>query len=145
MQLRPPTRPPLPSRARSAALAGTALDPLVRATTCRTLTYAGEAWGSTSIGILRCSTGGAAKRLDGIDVFHDFEWLDEFPDERTPFVNGQCLAKRVRDHCPQGKTPALLLTVRDDVDEGALDAGAYYVVVVNLTRYLATEQAASTV
>lgn len=32
VQLRPPTRPPLPSRARSAALAGTALDPLLRAT-----------------------------------------------------------------------------------------------------------------
>jgi hypothetical protein len=32
VQLRPPTRPPLPSRARSAALAGTALDLLVRAT-----------------------------------------------------------------------------------------------------------------
>ena len=32
VQLRPPTRPPLPSRARSAALAGTALDLLVRST-----------------------------------------------------------------------------------------------------------------
>lgn len=32
VQLRPPTRPPLPSRARSAALAGTALDLLLRAT-----------------------------------------------------------------------------------------------------------------
>ena len=32
VQLRPPTRPPLPSRARSAALAGIALDLLLRAT-----------------------------------------------------------------------------------------------------------------
>lgn len=79
---------------------------------------------------------GAARHLCGIDVFHDFEWLDEFPDERTHFRNGQRLAERVRSDCPAGKSPALLLTLRHGVEEGAREAGDYYVLVVNLHSYL---------
>lgn len=48
---------------------------------------------------------GAEERLCGIDVFHEFDWLDVFPDERTQFKNGKCLAKFVKERCPRGKTP----------------------------------------
>jgi hypothetical protein len=51
------------------------------------------------------------------------------------------LAARVMEDCPSGKTPALLLTVRDDVDEGARVMGSYYVLVVNLPRYLESADA----
>jgi hypothetical protein len=84
---------------------------------------------------------GATERLCGIDVFHDFEWLDVFPDERTQFRNGQRLAKHVRDDCPPGKTPALLLTLRDEPEEGGRVAGPHYVLVVNLRNYLARADA----
>jgi hypothetical protein len=84
---------------------------------------------------------GAATRLAGIDVYHDFDWLDLFRDERTQFRNGQCLARRVLADCPEGKAPALLLTDRDEVEEGARTTGSHYVVVLNLPRYLELAEA----
>jgi hypothetical protein len=81
---------------------------------------------------------GARQRLRGIDVFYDFPWTKHFRDERAQFVNGQCLADQVIEDCPDGKQPALLLTARDDVDEGAHQAERSYVMVVNLPRYLAS-------
>lgn len=84
---------------------------------------------------------GGATRLGGIDVYHDFEWLSVFPDSRAQFRNGQCLATRVKDDCPEGKTPALLLTDRDDVKERAVETDSHYVLILNLPRYLETAQA----
>lgn len=79
---------------------------------------------------------GAATRLAGIDVYHEFDWRDFFPDERAQFRNGQCLARRILRDCPEGKAPALLLTDRDDIEEGARQTASHYVVVLNLPRYL---------
>ena len=56
---------------------------------------------------------GAPTNLDYVHVFHDFDWLDVFPDNRAQFRNGKCLAQHVREECPEGKTPALLLTDQD--------------------------------
>jgi hypothetical protein len=39
------------------------------------------------------------------------------------------------EDCPEGKRPALLLTDREDVDEGARITPRSYVVVVNLPHY----------
>ncbi|MHB8394397.1 MAG: Shedu anti-phage system protein SduA domain-containing protein [Candidatus Dormibacteria bacterium] len=86
---------------------------------------------------------GGATRLDGIDVYYDFDWHSFFNDERAQFRNGQCLAKRVRESCPEGKTPALLLTGRDDIDEGHRLTELHYVFVLNLPRYLRTTPDAS--
>jgi hypothetical protein len=80
---------------------------------------------------------GSPTRLDGVDIYFDFEWLDVFSDGRAQFRNGQCLAQLVRNDCPQGKVPALLLTTRDDVEERSIETDSRFVVVLNLPRYLA--------
>jgi hypothetical protein len=67
---------------------------------------------------LRSRRGGAV-RLAGIRVYYEFRWLDLMPDRRMQFRNGQCLAERVRKDCPEGRIPALLLTEREEVEEGA--------------------------
>ncbi len=79
---------------------------------------------------------GAPTNLGGIDVFCDFDWMAVVGNERTQFHNGQCLARRVLKECPEGLTPALLLTTRDEVEERSLESDGFYVVVVNLPRYL---------
>jgi hypothetical protein len=79
---------------------------------------------------------GAPTNLLGIDVFFDFDWLEVVGHSQIQFRNGQCLARRVRKECPDGKEPALLLTNRDDVEEKSFESDAFYVVVVNLSHYL---------
>jgi hypothetical protein len=82
---------------------------------------------------------GAEERLCGIDVFHEFGWLDVFPDERTQFKNGKALAKFVKNKCPPGKTPALLLTLREDVKQGFEQTENFAVFVVNIGEYRTSE------
>lgn len=84
---------------------------------------------------------GSPNRLDGIDIYYDFEWLEVFPDERAQFRNGKCMALLIREECPEGKTPALLLTTRDDIEEQTVETDSEYVVVLNLPRYLANATA----
>lgn len=79
---------------------------------------------------------GAATRLAGIDVLYEFKWGELFQDERAQFRNGQCLANRIREDCPQDKIPTLLLTDRDDEAERSFETPTRYVVVLNLPRYL---------
>src|SRR5437762_8824677 len=61
---------------------------------------------------------GSETRLAGVDVYYEFKWRDVFPSERAQFKNGQCLAELVRDLCPPGKRPALLLTLREGLEQG---------------------------
>ncbi len=84
---------------------------------------------------------GGRVRLAGIRVYYEFPWLDLMPDRRMQFRNGQCLAERVREECPKGRKPALLLTDRGDVEEGARVTASFYVVVLNLPRYLEQAEA----
>ncbi|HSS03707.1 MAG TPA: Shedu immune nuclease family protein [Solirubrobacterales bacterium] len=79
---------------------------------------------------------GAPTNLLGIDVFFDFDWLEVVGHSQAQFHFGQCLARRVCKECPEGKVPALLLTDRDDFNREASDDSEFYVVVVNLPRYL---------
>jgi hypothetical protein len=72
-------------------------------------------------------------------VFYEFEWRDVFPDERTQFKNGKSLAKFVKEKCPPGKIPALLLTLRDGVRQGLRQTDRFSVFVVNLAEYRAAE------
>jgi hypothetical protein len=51
------------------------------------------------------------------------------------------LATRVKDDCPAGKTPALLLTDRDEIKERAVETDSDYVLVLNLPRYLKIAEA----
>lgn len=80
---------------------------------------------------------GSPKRLDGIDLFYEFEWYDLFPDWRAQFKNRLSLARLVRADCPDGKTPALLLTARE-VEERIIESPTKFVAVINLPRYLST-------
>lgn len=82
---------------------------------------------------------GAEERLCRIDVFHEFRWRDVFPDERTQFKNGKSLAKFVQEKCSPGKTPALLLTLRDEVRQGLRQTDRFSLFVVNLAGYRAAE------
>ncbi|HEY1775891.1 MAG TPA: Shedu anti-phage system protein SduA domain-containing protein [Solirubrobacteraceae bacterium] len=82
---------------------------------------------------------GAEDRLCGIDVFHDFDWRSVFSDERTQFRNGKCLAKLVQDRCPTGKTPALLLTLRDGERQGLRQTDNFAVFVVHLAEYRSSD------
>jgi hypothetical protein len=86
---------------------------------------------------------GSPTRLDGIDVYYDFAWGEHFPDRRAQFRNGQCLAQRVREECPDGKTPALLLTDLENAREGCVETATHSVFVLNLPRYKQTEPDAS--
>ncbi len=78
---------------------------------------------------------GASERLCGIRVFHDFAWLDVFPDERTQFKHGKDLARTVIQECPTTHTPALLLTQRNDVEEGFRLTDTHLLFVVNIDDY----------
>lgn len=80
---------------------------------------------------------GSQVRLCGIEIYYDFRWYDFFPDERAQFKHGQCLAQLALRDCPPDKTPALLLTVRDDVPEEPLSTDTHFFVIVNFPRYLA--------
>lgn len=88
---------------------------------------------------------GSPKRLDGLDIYYDFNWMNYFPDGRAQFKNGQCLARLARGDCPPGKAPALLLTDQPDIEEKPIETDSHFAVVVNLPRYLqqATADAAA--
>ena len=86
---------------------------------------------------------GGAKRLGGINVFHDFPWLDVFTDERTQFRNGKCLAAFVKQKCPADKTPALLLTRDSEVVQGIRQTDNFWVYVVNIDEYRGAESDAA--
>lgn len=81
---------------------------------------------------------GARKRLLGITVYYDFRWLDLFKDGRTQFKNGLSLARLVQELRPPNKRPALLLTVDDTAEEGAIETDQEYVLVVRIRHYLAS-------
>ncbi len=79
---------------------------------------------------------GAAFRLCGIEVFHDFVWTDIFRNKRTQFRNGQRLARLIMKSCPEGKTPALLLTRKHDANQGLRTTDNYHITIVNIDQYL---------
>jgi hypothetical protein len=79
---------------------------------------------------------GSPQRLAGLTVYYDFRWRDRFPDRRTQFRNGQSLARLIRAECPEGKTPALLLTLDALADEAPILTDDEYIAVVRLDEYL---------
>lgn len=79
---------------------------------------------------------GSPKRLNGVKIYYDFDWREIFPSRRRAFRGGQSLTRLVKDDCPDGLTPVLLLTIRDGVEEEAFETDTEYVVVVAVKRYL---------
>lgn len=79
---------------------------------------------------------GALENMCGIRIFHDFVWADVFRHKKAQFRNGKCLAKLVRDSCPDSKKPALLLTRKKDVMQGRKNGPEYCVTIVNIDEYL---------
>lgn len=80
---------------------------------------------------------GSPTRLTGLRVYYDFKWKTVFRHNRRTFRHGQDLAKTVRNGCPAGKTPCLLLTTNDDMEDGPLYTNDNnYVFVMRIHRYL---------
>lgn len=84
---------------------------------------------------------GGEKRLLGMWVLHDFTWRRQFGNGRGQFRGGKKLAQLVRDDCPQGKIPALLLTEDPDVDEGIWPDEEYHLFVVRIADYVSQPDA----
>jgi hypothetical protein len=81
------------------------------------------------------------KNLVGIHVYHDFPWREVFPSNMTHFRGGKSLARLVNRDCPAGKTPALLLTNKEDVIERGFVTETHYVLPVYIPRYLSQKHA----
>ena len=79
---------------------------------------------------------GTPEFLCGIAVYHDFRWQDIIGHSRGQFPNGKRLAHLANVECPSGKTPALLLTVREDVVAGKYENDSHFVLIVNIQKYL---------
>ena len=79
-----------------------------------------------------------AANLSSIRVYHDFAWHSVFGHRRRTFPNGYSLTRIVKKSCPDGREPALLLTVRDDGIKSPIDHGVEWVVVVKIRDYLQT-------
>jgi hypothetical protein len=79
---------------------------------------------------------GSPEFLCGIVVYHDFLWQDEMGHRRGQFPNGKRLAHLANVECPSGKTPALLLTVREEVVAGRYENDSHFILIVNIRKYL---------
>jgi hypothetical protein len=64
-----------------------------------------------------------------------------FKHDRAVFPRGQSLAQLVARDCPDGKTPALLLTERSDVQPSIQEAEDRYTVIVPIRDYLGNTDA----
>ena len=85
---------------------------------------------------------GSPTRLMGLRVCYDFNWKAVFDHNRATFRHGQDLAKTVRNGCPPGKIPWLLLTTKDDMEDGPLYThDDNYVFVMRIHKYLAEARA----
>ena len=82
---------------------------------------------------------GGKSRLCGIEVYYDFDWETVLGHDRSTFHNGKRLAELAQEDA-HGKTPALLLTARKDVQEKRTENERYSVLIVNIDSYLATSQ-----
>lgn len=90
---------------------------------------------------LRMRTG-SPTRLMGLRLFYDFNWRAVFRHNRATFRHGQDLAKTVMNGCPAGRIPCLLLTTKDDMEDGPLYTNDdNYVFVMRIHRYLAEARA----
>jgi len=74
--------------------------------------------------------------LHKIRVYYDFDWRSVFRHNRSQFRHGKSLAKLAERFCPPNKTPALLLTTRPDAEEKEVESGDYFILVVDIHRYL---------
>jgi len=78
---------------------------------------------------------GSPQFLAGIEVFHDFDWVETFGHDRRQFPRGQSLAQLVHNDCPAGRYPTLLLT-EQDVAPSIVETEERYTVIVPLDDYL---------
>ena len=79
---------------------------------------------------------GSPERLSGIRVYYDFDWREEFGHSRKAFPHGQTLTRLIKEECPAGKQPCLLLTTGEDPIPQRIPRQTEYVVVVNIRHYL---------
>jgi hypothetical protein len=79
---------------------------------------------------------GSPVHLDGIEIYHDFNWFSVVGHWRRQFTNGQCLARVARRHCPEGKVPALVLTTKD-VQPHPHITDTHFFFIVNMPQALA--------
>jgi len=74
--------------------------------------------------------------LNGISVFYDFNWEKVFGHKYGKFPGGLRLARLVTNKCPESKTPALILTSKENVAEASRETKTHYFVIVKISSYL---------
>lgn len=78
---------------------------------------------------------GGPARLLGIHIYHDFVWSEVVAHGMRQFPNGLRLAELAFANCG-GKTPALILTSKENELEGAFETDTHHFIVICLPRYL---------
>lgn len=86
---------------------------------------------------VRLSQRSSTVRLDGIEVFYDFDWREVIGHDRSAFRNGQALTRYVTSECPEHLTPTLVLTCLDDQQPRSTVSNDRFVVVVPIHEYQA--------
>lgn len=80
--------------------------------------------------------------LSGISVWHDFNWRQVIGHYRTAFRNFKNLAPLMRKSCAPGKSPVLLLTIRNDIKQiTEVQHEKYWVLAINVYLVLKAESA----
>lgn len=74
--------------------------------------------------------------LSRIRVYHDFTWNEYLKHGRVTFRGGKSLTQKIRDKCPTGKTPALLLTSRKDKFSPVLESSDECIAVIGIDDFL---------
>lgn len=83
----------------------------------------------------------ALVRLDGVEVYYDFDWTDVFGHNQSAFPNGQALACLVRRECPESLIPTLLLTCLEGEERRTHVTEDRFVAIVPIRDYLALAKA----
>lgn len=96
-----------------------------------------QEWDLSSLNLRR----GGPRRLLGLKIYHDFVWAEIFPDNRSQFRNGLSLARLAKRAAPDGKEPALLLTLDDATDRTPIETEGEYILVVPIREYLKLDHA----
>lgn len=62
--------------------------------------------------------------LDGIEVWHDFDWLEVMGHDRGVFRNCKSIGRKIKQYTPEGSNPVLLLTQRPEITGYSVRTGA---------------------
>lgn len=79
---------------------------------------------------------GGLYKLEYIPVYYDFDWYNVFLHNKAMFPGGMSLARLVKNECPNGKTPCLLLTDQFNIHPHRIETEVDFFFVVPIQDYL---------